>query len=147
MTKREGGMAVKNGFYWNLAKWEMQIVPKQGGVLHGTSTDRYLKVPVLALLVVAPVMGGLYALFLPFIGFAMVAGFAGRKMTAAAKAGVSHMMATVSPQWSPGEAYLAGKGKAKNAKHAPAAAETNADADHPLTAIEREIDEQKKLNG
>jgi antibiotic biosynthesis monooxygenase (ABM) superfamily enzyme len=39
------------------------------------------KVPLLALLVIAPVMGGLYAFFLPFIGFVMVAGFLGRKLT------------------------------------------------------------------
>ncbi|MBE3071503.1 MAG: hypothetical protein IMZ67_00880 [Acidobacteria bacterium] len=133
MAKREGGMAVRNGFYWNLAKWEMQVIPRQGGILPGGPTDRYVKVPVLALLVVAPVMGGLYAFFLPFIGFAMVAGFAGRKVTSAARSGVSHIAATVSPHWSPGQAYLAGKGKA-------------ADAGHPLDAIEREIDEQKKLN-
>jgi hypothetical protein len=146
MAKREGGMAVKHGFYWNLAKWEMQIVPKQGGVLPGGPADKYLKVPVAALLVVAPVMGGLYAFFLPFIGFAMVAGFAGRKATAAAKSGVAHMMATVSPQWSPGAANLAGKEKAKDAK-AEEGAGPAADQDHPLAGIEREIDEQRKLNG
>ncbi len=61
------------------------------------------------------------------------AGFAGRKVTSAARSGAGHIVATVSPHWSPGQAYLAGKGKAAN-------------ADHPLDAIEREIDEQKKLN-
>jgi hypothetical protein len=146
MAKREGGMAVRNGFYWNLAKWEMHIVPKQGGVLPGGAADKYLKVPIAALLVVAPVMGGLYAFFLPFIGFAMVAGFAGRKATAAAKAGVAHMMATVSPQWSPGAATLAGKEKAKDAKDSDAPGPKTAE-DHPLAEIEREIDEQRKLNG
>ena len=145
MARREGGTAVRNGFYWNLNKWEMQVVPKQGAVLAGGPADKYLKVPVAALLVVAPVMGGLYAFFLPFIGFAMVAGFAGRKATAAAKAGAVHMMATVSPKWSPGAAYLAGKEKAKNTGKAepPAPAATE---DHPLAAIDREIDEQRKLN-
>ena len=147
MTKRDGGTAVKNGFYWNLAKWEMHIVPKQGGVLPGGSADRYLRVPVLALLVVAPIMGALYAFFLPFIGFALVAGFAGRKLTSAAKAGVSHMRATVSPQWSPGQAYLAGKGTAKDAGTKGASPDVKAGADHPLDAVEREINEQRKLNG
>jgi hypothetical protein len=142
MTKREGGMAVKNGFYWNLAKWEMQIVPKQGGVLPGGTSDRYLKVPIAALLVVAPVMGGLYAFFLPFIGFAMVAGFAGRKATAAAKAGATHLMATIGPKWNPGTANLAGKEKAKDGGTG-SAKERNAATDHPLA----DIDEQSKLNG
>lgn len=145
MTKRIGGTAVKNGFYWHLNKWEMQIIPKQGGVLPGGAADKYLKVPIAALLVVAPVMGGLYAFFLPFIGFAMVAGFAGRKATAAAKAGAAHMMATVSPRWSPGAAYLAGKEKGKGAKAGDEGQKT--DEGHPLEKIEREIDEQRKLNG
>ncbi len=146
MTKRDGGTAVRNGFYWNLAKWEMHIVPKQGGVLPGGPGDKYLKVPIAALLVVAPVMGGLYAFFLPFIGFAMVAGFAGRKVTAAAKAGAAHMMATVSPKWSPGTATLAGKEKGKPGATDQAGA-PGTTAQPPLADIEREIDEQSKLNG
>ena len=32
MTKRIGGTAAKNGFYWNLGKWEMATVPRQGGI-------------------------------------------------------------------------------------------------------------------
>ncbi len=146
MAKKEGGTVVKNGFYWNLAKWEMHIVPKEGGVLPGGAGDRYLKVPIAALLIVAPVMGGLYAFFLPFIGFAMVAGFAGRKVTAAAKAGAAHMMATVSPKWSPGTATLAGKEKGKPTTPDGAGAPKTG-AQPPLADVEREIDEQSKLNG
>jgi len=147
MAQRMGGTATKNGFYWNLAKWEMQVIPRQGGVLLGSPTDKYLKVPILALLVVAPVMGALYAIFLPFIGFALVLGFAGRKAGAAAKALAAHVMATVSPHWSPGAAYLAGKGKATDTKEHDAVTDTKPGAEQPLDAIEREIDEQRKLNG
>jgi hypothetical protein len=111
MTKRIGGTAAKSGFYWNLGKWEMTMVPKQGGPLPGDTGDKYLKVPVLALLVLAPLMGAAYAMFLPFIGFAMLFGFLGKKAYAATRFGVSDVAATMGPSWRPGEAYLAGNKK------------------------------------
>lgn len=73
--KRRGGEAVKFGFYWNVAEWQAQIVPAAGGTLNGDEGSKYLRLPLLALLVVAPLMGAAYAMFLPFIGFAMVAMF------------------------------------------------------------------------
>ncbi len=111
MTKRIGGTAAKSGFYWNLGKWEMTMVPKQGGLLPGDAGDKYLKVPVLALLFLAPVMGACYAMFLPFIGFALLVSYLGKKAFAATRVGVSGVAATMSPEWRPGEAYLAGKKK------------------------------------
>jgi hypothetical protein len=71
-AKHVGGDHVRFGFYWNLGEWEAQIVPAAGGVLKGGRGDRYVRLPLLALLVIAPLMGAAYAFFLPFIGFAMV---------------------------------------------------------------------------
>jgi hypothetical protein len=71
-NKFSGGDSVRFGFYWNLREWSAQIVPKEGGVLEGTNSVVYLRLPLLALLVLAPLMGAVYAFFLPFIGFAMV---------------------------------------------------------------------------
>jgi hypothetical protein len=107
MTKRIGGTAAKNGFYWNLGKWEMTMVPRQGGILPGDAGDRYLKVPVVALLVMAPLMGAVYAMFLPFIGFAMLFTFLGKKALAMGRSGAVDVAATMTPAWRPGEAYLA----------------------------------------
>lgn len=73
--KRRGGETVKFGFYWNVAEWEAQIVPAPGGTLNGDETAKYVRMPLLALLIVAPLMGAAYAMFLPFIGFAMLALF------------------------------------------------------------------------
>jgi hypothetical protein len=111
MTKRIGGTAAKNGFYWNLGKWEMTMVPKQGGILPGGSTDRYLKVPVVGLLVLAPLMGAVYAMFLPFIGFAMLFTFLGKKALAMGRSGAVDVVAPMTPAWRPGEAYLASSRK------------------------------------
>lgn len=106
-TKRIGGTAAKNGFYWNLGKWEMTMVPKQGGILPGDAGQRYVKVPVLALLVIAPLMGAVYAMFLPFIGFAMLFTFLGKKALSMGRSRAVDVAATLTPEWRPGEAYLA----------------------------------------
>ncbi len=125
MSKHIGGAEVKAGFYWNLRKWEMVTLSGTGGRLPGNAEDRYLKVPIIAFLFIAPVMGGLYAFFLPFIGFAMVFAFLGRKLGAASRAAAVRVGGLVSPQWRPGEAYLAGKRGKKNG--GPAADEDKAD--------------------
>lgn len=114
MSKHTGGTEVKAGFYWNLRKWEMVTLSGAGGTLPGTAEDRYLKVPIVAFLFIAPVMGGLYAFFLPFIGFAMLFAFLGRKAGAVGRAALLRVGGLVSPQWRPGEAYLAGKRGKKN---------------------------------
>ena len=79
-TRQNGGDTVRYGFYWNLREWEAQIVPREGGVLAGAGTVQYLRLPLLALLVIAPLMGAAYAFFLPFIGFAMVLMFLAGKL-------------------------------------------------------------------
>lgn len=114
MTKRLGGTAAKSGFYWNLGQWELTMVPKQGGILPGGVSDRYLRVPVLGLLVLAPMMGAVYAFFLPFIGFALLFSFLAKKAFGATRAGVAGVAATMGPSWRPGEAYLAEKKKDKD---------------------------------
>ncbi len=111
MAIRIGGTAAKNGFYWNLGKWEMTMVPRQGGILPGGASERYLKVPVVALLVLAPLMGAAYAMFLPFIGFAMLFTFLGKKALAMGRSEAVDVVATMSPAWRPGEAYLASSRK------------------------------------
>jgi hypothetical protein len=114
MATRTGGTNVRTGFYWNLGKWEMVTVPRQGGLLPGVGADRYLKVPMVAMLGLAPLMGGLYVMFLPFIGFAMVLGWAARQLGDATRTGFMELATVVAPHWQPGEAYLAAK-KARKA--------------------------------
>lgn len=79
-TRYNGGDTVRYGFYWNLAEWEAQIVPKEGAELKGTRADTYIRLPLVALLFLAPLMGAAYAFFLPFIGFAMLVAFLAGKL-------------------------------------------------------------------
>jgi hypothetical protein len=85
MQKHTSGERVERGFYWNVKGWEAQPISTGGGVLKGAPGDTFVKVPLLAVLFLAPLMGAVYAIFLPFIGFAMVAMYLGgmlkRKVT------------------------------------------------------------------
>jgi hypothetical protein len=72
MTTRRAGQAAKSGFYFNTRTWEMSLHRKDGEALPGGDRDRYVRVPAVALLFVGPVMGFLFVVFLPFIGFALV---------------------------------------------------------------------------
>lgn len=79
-VKRSGGDVVPPGFYWNLKEWEAQIVAPPGAALKGEATNRYLRLPLVALLVLAPLMGAIYAFFLPFIGFVLVISYLVRRI-------------------------------------------------------------------
>lgn len=74
MLKHKSGDVVKPGFYWNAKEWAATIVPPEGGALPGDGVT-YLRMPLPALLVLAPAMGAVFAMFLPFIGLAMLATF------------------------------------------------------------------------
>jgi len=63
------------------------------------------------MLLLAPVMGGLFVIFLPLIGFALVLQHLGRLSLSASRRGAATLLATMSPTWRPGEAYFAGKHK------------------------------------
>lgn len=77
MQKYTSGERVGRGFYWNMKGWEAQPVSAGGGVLNGKAEDTFVRVPLIAVLLLAPLMGAAYAIFLPFIGFAMVAMYLG----------------------------------------------------------------------
>ena len=105
----KGGHTVAAGTYWNLADGS-RVDIEQEGVLPGNRNETYLKAPAAAAIAAGPVIGLIFAVFLPFIGIAMTLGLIGRKLgegVASAAAG------SMSFGWRPIEAYLAGR-KRKN---------------------------------
>ena len=116
MKKHTGGEKVPGGFYWKQNNWEIEVVKGDKGTLPGDAETIYLRIPTLAMLVGAPVMGGLFVVFLPFLGFAMLAKHFGNKAVSGLKQAADEVGAAVGPRWQPGEAYLAGKKKAKKGK-------------------------------
>jgi len=124
MRQHEGGEKVPGGFYWKQNNWEIEVVKGDEGTLPGKSDTTYVRIPTLAMLLGAPVMGGLFVIFLPFLGFAMLASHLGKKAVAGVKEAVDEIGAAVGPAWQPGEARFTSKKKAKKGKKA---AEAKAD--------------------
>ncbi len=117
MAKHLGGEKVGAGFYMDVAKWGIETFSGDGGVLPGDETKIYRQVPAVVLLMAAPLLGAAFALFLPFIGLALVAQyFAKQAWTFSREMGHAALVA-MSPRMAAGEAYLTGdKSKATKAE-------------------------------
>ncbi len=76
------GATVEGGYYLNRDAWDVIAVSGKQGVLPGEEGDRFVKLPALAVLGLAPVAGGLFVAFLPLVGFALVSYYAGRSVWA-----------------------------------------------------------------
>jgi hypothetical protein len=113
-----GGTKVDYGFYWSAKAWDMAMIPAEGGLLPGGSDRHYTRIPTVLFLLMAPVMGALYVVFLPFAGFALLASHAFRGAKTLATDAFMHVAVAVSPAWAPGEAYLAARKRAKAEKAA-----------------------------
>jgi hypothetical protein len=71
MKRFEGSSRVPGGFYFNQKSWDLVTVSGKTGVLPGTTADLHVKVPLLLMLLGAPVFGATLVIFLPFVGIAL----------------------------------------------------------------------------
>jgi hypothetical protein len=133
MKELKGGTKVPGGFYFHRGNWEITVVKGEKGVLPGNDETTWVRIPTLAMLAGAPVMGGLFVVFLPFLGFAMLFNHLGKKAASGLRRAADEVGAAVRPDWQPGMATFAGKKKAK--KGAKPAKEAKAD-----TAEEKDED-------
>jgi hypothetical protein len=137
MLRHQGGDQVKAGFYFNLDGWEVTTLSGEGGMLAGPADTSYVRLPLPLLLVVAPLLGAAFAMFLPFIGIAMVLDYAAKRAWAAVRDAVHGTAQALGPQTRAGEAYFTGTAETK-AKGEPAA-----DTDARLKELEKAIDEHE----
>jgi hypothetical protein len=136
MTKYTGGMKVNGGYYWNPRSWSVEVIPTEGGRLPAEGAA-YVKLPFPLLFVVVPLLGAMFLVFLPFIGFGMVAYAIVKRLTGGVKATAADLAATVSPGWAPGEAHLTGKPGEEKKAGAEGAATPE------LEKLEKEIAEKR----
>ncbi len=108
----KGGQSVKAGTYWNISNGERVDMVLQG-VLPGSTQAVYIKAPGAAMLALGPVLGLIFAIFLPFIGIAMTVNYLCRK---AAEGATDAAAGSLSFGWRPIEAYLAGRKRKKAAR-------------------------------
>ena len=115
MTTYAGGMRVKSGYYVDTSSFGFAHVMRDGGELPGGKERSYTRVPVALVLVAAPVLGGLFVVALPFIGFGVTAYALGKKLARIGHAGAREVAATVAPPFVAGEAHLTGAASEKDA--------------------------------
>ena len=136
MARYESGMKVGGGYYWNAKSWSVEVVPGEGGKLAGGPGARYVKVPFPVLFVIVPTLGALFLVFLPFIGFGLLAYAIAKRLAASVGRGTTELAATVHPgSFAAGSAYFTGKTEETENGETPRSAE--------LEKLEREIAERK----
>ena len=85
----------------------------QEQVLPGSEHTIYIKAKSGLVLIAGPIIGLIFAVFLPFTGIVMILGEFGKKV---ADSAVGHAAQSVSFGWRPIEAYLTGRKKRKEAQ-------------------------------
>ena len=108
MAKHLGGETVTAGFYMDVAEWSVETFSGDGGVLPGDASRVYRHVPTIVLLLAAPLLGAAFAMFLPFIGLALVAQYAAKQAWTFAREMGHAALVAMSPRTAAGEAYLTG---------------------------------------
>jgi hypothetical protein len=138
MTTTTGGMQVRSGYYWNMGKWEVTPVARDGEKLPGGRADKFLRIPLIAVFAIVPIMGGLFVVFLPFIGFALAIYAAVKPLVALFQKSAQDLAATVTPGWQPGEAHFTGKRADESQEHKGPPSKDDA-----LGKLEREIESRR----
>jgi hypothetical protein len=109
MLVQRGGHKVQSGTYWNLDNGErMEIAGEH--ILPGNNSVAYLRMPTIAVLTAGPVLGLLYALFLPFIGIVMTITLITGKLISRL---FNVSLKSTGFGWRPVESYLEGKQRQK----------------------------------
>jgi hypothetical protein len=80
-----GGTRVNSGYYVNARTFEFANVEKDGTALPGGPEAKFVQIPTLVAMAAAPALGGLFLMFLPLIGFGLVAYAAAKKIGLGAK--------------------------------------------------------------
>ncbi len=114
MTKLSAGSVAKAGYYFNLKSWEVHPVPADGERLPGEAGQQWIAVPTVAALVLTPILGLTFLMFLPFIGFYLTLEAAVQPVLRIFRHEAVELAATMSPGWQPGEAHLTGKREEEN---------------------------------
>ena len=108
MATFTGNSSVSGGYYLSTKTFGIEVIGNDGGTLPGPSTVKYVAVPFPLLFLVVPVIGLAFLMFLPAIGFVLLAKAAAMRLTGHVAEGASSLAATVAPDLATGAAYMAG---------------------------------------
>ena len=107
-TTYESGSAVMSGYYLNTSSWHVEPVASDGARLPA-GRGGWMRVPTAAALLLGPVLGAAFLLFLPLVGFLVVFRVLAAPMVKAFNTSATDLATTVSGAWQPGEAHFTGK--------------------------------------
>jgi hypothetical protein len=136
----ESGAAVRSGYYLNAAEWAVHPVSRDGERLPD-GRGSWRRVPTLVALALTPILGLVFLMFLPFIGFALAAHAAALPVVRMFRSSAANLAATVGPGFAPGEAHLTGRAGEEKETAAGNGAGTSAER---LDALEREIHSKRQ---
>ncbi|MBI2526200.1 MAG: hypothetical protein HYV93_09480 [Candidatus Rokubacteria bacterium] len=105
MKAYRGSDKVEPGLYFNARELSFKSVEEEGP-LPGSPVEVFRRVPILVLLIVGPLLGLVYAVFLPFIGFAAVAWLLSVKAVQLGRGAAREAVRVLRPGWEPSLAFL-----------------------------------------
>jgi hypothetical protein len=106
-TTYESGSAVRSGYYFNAAQWHLEPVAGEGGRLPA-GRGRWMRIPTAAALLLVPVLGAAFLVFLPLIGFLVTLQAITSPMLRTFHSSATDLAVTMTPGWRPGEAHFTG---------------------------------------
>ncbi|HLE84320.1 MAG TPA: hypothetical protein VJG13_08270 [Thermoanaerobaculia bacterium] len=115
MKTYRGQQLVDPGIYLNLRELAFKSMDEDGR-LPGTEEAVWRRVPALAMLVAAPLVSIVYFIFLPLVGFLMLAGVVGLKLFELGRRLAAGALPVLRPAWQPALAFLS---RGKPAREAP----------------------------
>jgi hypothetical protein len=140
-TTYESGSAVLSGYYFNPAGWHVEPIANDGDRLPATLSGSWMRVPTAAALLLVPMLGAGFLIFLPLIGFLVTLQAAAAPVVRMFRSSATELAATVTPGWQPGEAHFTGKAS-ENAGVEEKGPSASRDA---LDALAEEIERRRNL--
>jgi hypothetical protein len=148
MKRYFGNQVVKKGIYLSLKQRDFVTIESESDVLPGGTDERYVKIAPIAMIVLGPIMGLVYVIFLPFISFAMVLGLMAHRAFLGLRFLGRSLVGEATLHWMPGVAYLiwrrrSEKGKGQKLEEARAE-EKKPKAPDLLGELEKEIAKKRE---
>ena len=110
MKKYFSGQIVEAGLY--VSKFDVQYVSLDNEALGGTSKS-YIRLHPIFMMLLAPILGGIFVISFPLIVIGMVLFAAGQLIAAFAKEQARSIATLATFNWTPNAAFLVGKPKEK----------------------------------
>jgi hypothetical protein len=117
MKRYRGGDTVERGIYLNVRRLAAESMQERGA-LPGTEEVAYCRLPTLAVALAAPLLGGIYLVLLPVIGFVVLAGLAMARGFQLIGGAALRLVRVLRPTWTPAGALLGtGRPAGNTSKH------------------------------